>query len=304
MEKPDPLPQGPTYTVHLNIDRELVDEEDLPMTMAQSSSNDLYAVQVYKKSGSNYPKYAYGIFDDENAMTLELPAGATYKIEMTLVPNGATTIAKGANGGYMEPFVIGGFGSGPGKVTNEFTVAVSTYMSKLSTGYATVNEAGGAQTGYSRPPISRFYGVTDNFTPMGDANLTIELKWVAFGLTVIPEDFNEGSIEIDMEGAPKLTLTPDDPTAITKKTFTFEYSPGSDDWTTDDYSENIPMSIVWIKGDGSRTILRDKITPTSFKRRTEKVLRLPLGNAAGNKILISKDDEVFTDTDEEIIAPQ
>lgn len=304
MEKPDPLPQGPTYTVHLAVDRELIDEEDMPITMGQSSPNDLYAVQVYRKSGSNYPKYAYGIFDDENAMTLELPAGATYKIEMTLVSDGATTIAQGANGGYMEPFVIGGFGSGPGKVTNEFAAAASTYMSKLSTGYATVNEAGGMQTGYNRPQISRFYGITDNFTPTGDANLTIALKWVTFGLTVIPEDFNEGSIEIEMEGAPKLTLTPADPTAITKKPFTFEHPLGADDWTTDNYSEDIPMSIVWIKGNGSRVVLRDKTAPTTFKRRIEKILRLPLGNADGNKVIISKDDEIFTGTDEEIIAPQ
>lgn len=303
MDKPDPLPQGPTYTVHLNIDREFVDEEDMPMTMAQSSSNDLYAVQVYKKSGSNYPRYAYGIFDNENAMTLELPAGATYKIEMTLVSDGATVIAKGTNGGYLEPFLIGGLGSGGGKVTNEFTLATSTYMSKLSTGYATVNEVGGIQTSYIRPSLSRFYGVTDNFTPTGDANLTIALKWVTFGLTVIPEGFNEGTIEIEMDGAPKLTLTPTDPAAITKKPFTFDHSLSSEDWTADNYSEDIPMSIVWIKGDGSRTVLRDKTAPTTFKRRVEKVLRLPLGNADGNKVVISKDDETFTSSEEEVIAP-
>lgn len=303
MEKPDPLPQGPTYTVHLTVDRELVGEEDMPMTMTQTSPNDLYAVQVYRKSGSNYPRYAYGIFDNENAMTLELPAGATYKIEMTLVSDGVTQIAKDDKGGYMEPFIIGGFGSGGGKVTNEFTLATSTYMSKLSTGYATIAEAGGTQTGYNRPPLSRFYGVTDNFTPTGDASLTIALKWVTFGLTVIPEDFNEGSIEIEMEGAPKLTLIPSDPTAVTKKPFTFDHSLSSDDWTADSYSEDIPMSIVWIKGDGSRIVLRDKTAPTTFKRRVEKVLRLPLGNADGNKVVISKDDETFTGTEEEIIAP-
>lgn len=302
-DKPDPLPQGPKYTIHLAIDRELVDEEDMPMTMAQSSPNDLYAVQVYRKSGSNYPRYAYGIFDNENTMKLELPGGATYKIEMTLVSNGAVTIARDINGGYLEPFNIGGFGSGGGKVTNEFTVATSTYMSKLSSGYATVNETGGTQAGYNRPPLSRFYGVTDNFTPTGDASLTIALKWVTFGLTVIPEDFNEGSIEIEMEGAPKLTLTPDNPTAITKKPFTFDHSLSSDDWTADSYSEDIPMSIVWFKGDGTRVVLRDKTAPTTFKRRVEKILRLPLGNSDGNKVVISKDDETFTGSEEEIIAP-
>lgn len=302
-DKPEPLPGGPKYSIRLNIDRErTINEENEPLTMVKGVPYDLYAVQIYKKGlNNNYSKYAYGIFDNENDMFVELPAGATYKIEMTMVPDGASVIAKGENGGYLEPFATGGFGAGPGKVTNEFKTSVSSYIVKLNSGYAVLGQSGGQQTGFNRPPISRFYGVVDNFTPDADTELTMELKWVCFGLTVVPEDFTEGTIEIEMESAPKLTVTPDDPTAVTKKIFTFDHSLNSEDWTAPDYSESIPITVTWIKADGTRVVFRPASTPTTVKRKQNKIFRIPCGDGPHGNLTITKEDEILTD-DVEIIA--
>lgn len=306
LDKPDPLPQGPTYSIKLNIDRErTIDEEDEPLTMVKGAPCDLYAVQVYKKGiTGSYGKYAFGIFDNENDMVLDLPAGSTYKIEMTMVPNGASVIAKGENGGYREPFMISGFEAGPGKVTNKFTVSSSSYLTKLNSGYATLIGNNSETVGYNLPPISRFYGVADNFSPSEDTRLTIGLKWVCFALTVIPDGFTEGSIEIEMEGAPKLTVKPDSPSAITKKIFTFDHSLDTDEWMDDNYSETVPTRITWVKSDGSRKILRDKSTPTIFKRRYNKIFPIPCGDTApeGN-ITINKEDEILIDEVETIARP-
>lgn len=306
MDKPDPLPEGHKYSVKLNIDRELtLNEEDEPLTMVKGAPYDLYAIQVYKKGISGkYGKYAYGIFDNENDMVLELPAGSTYKIEMTMVPNGASLIAKGENGGYLEPFSLGGFNAGPGKVTNVFNVSVSTYINKMDSGFATLSRQGAEAIGFNRPPISRFYGVIDNFTPSEDTGLTFNLKWVCFALTVVPEGFTEGSIEIEMEGAPKLTVKPDDPTAITKKVFTLDHSLSSDDWTADDYSESVPIEVTWIKADGTRKVFRPADTPTIIKRRYNKIFPIPCGNTTpeGN-ITVDKEDEILIDEVDTLARP-
>lgn len=306
MDKPDPLPEGPKYSIKLNIDRELtLNEEDEPLTMVKGAPYDLYAIQVYKKGiTGNYSKYVYGIFDNENDMVLELPAGSTYKIEMSMVPNGALWIAKGENGGYLEPFTLGGYNAGPGKVTNAFTVSVSTYLNKLNSGYSSLKQEGAESTGFNRPPISRFYGVIDNFTPSEDTQLTFNLKWVCFALTVVPEGFTEGSIEIEMEGAPKLTVKPDDPTAITKKVFTLDHSLSSDDWTADDYSESVPIAVTWIKADGTRKVFRSADTPTIIKRRYNKIFPIPCNDTTpeGN-ITINKEDEILIDEVETLARP-
>lgn len=304
MDKPDPLPQGPTCSVRLKIDRErMLDESDEPLAMVKGAPHDLYAVQVYQVSGIAEAKRAYGIFDNENDMNLELETDKTYKIEMTMVPDGASLIAKGENGGYQNPFIIKKLTKEtPGEITNQFIYTSNPYIYKLNSGYAVINQEDGESTGYNRPPISRFYGVADNFTPTGDTELAIDLKWVCFGLTVVPRDFTEGHIEINMEHAPLLTITPDNPDAVTKKIFTFEHSLSSEDWTADDYSENIPIAITWFKSDGTSIVFRDIATPTSIKRKVNKIFSIPCGNdgPAGN-IAIDKEDEILVD-DEEIIA--
>lgn len=302
MDKPEPLPDGPKYTIRLNIDRERISEEDSPLTMVKGYPNDIYAVQIYKKVINNYSKYAYGIFDDQSGMSVELPAGATYKIEMTMVPDGASVIAKDDNGGYREPFLLGGFNAGPGKVTNEFVVGIGNYINLLNSGYAVLAGQEAEANGYNRPPVSRFYGVTE-ITPSENTDLTIHLKWVCFGLTVVPEDFTEGSLEIEMDGAPKQTVTPDNPTAITKRIFTFEHSLSSDDWTADDYSESIPTTITWIKGDGSRLTLREPSAPITYKRKYNKQLRISCAEEDNNKVTITKEDETLIDDEEIVVHP-
>lgn len=303
LDKPDPLPEGPTCTVRLIVERERIGEEDTPMSGVKSSPNDLYAVQIYQLGTQNYGKYAYGIFTNPENMEIDLPVDGTYRIEISLVSDGAAVIAKGINGGYLEPFTTGGIGRGPGKVTDRFGIGSLSYMSKLNTGYAVSNGLDGAANGYDRPPVSRFYGMVDNFTPGNNASLTVELKWVSFGLTVVPQNFDEGSIEIAMDGAPKLTVTPDNSTTITKRIFTFDHSDkDTEDWRMDNYSESIPTQITWIKSDGTRIVLRSESNPITFKRKYNKQLTINCGAGDNSKVTISKEDETLIDGDSETIA--
>lgn len=300
LDKPDPLPEK--YTVQLLLDREDIVERDEPLTLTKASSKDLYAVQIYKKGSINYSRYAYGIFDDESRMSLELELGSTYKIEVSVVPNGKGLIAKGENGGYQNPFLVGGFSGTPGKITNEFILATTNYIDEINVGKAVVNEEGGKKTEYARPPIERYYGVVKNYRPERGGTLTIPLKYVCFGLTIVPEDFTEGSIEVKMEGAPTFTLTPDDPTAVTKKIFTFDNFMGND-WTADDYSEDIPIAITWTKGDGSKIQFSKSMTSYTITRKMNKILTLLCSNAGQGSLVLERENDTLVDDPETLEQP-
>lgn len=303
LDKPDPLPTGTTCTVQLSPKHESgLTESDEPLTMA-TGAKDLYAIQVYKKGTINEVKYAYGIFDNEDDMQLELSAGTTYRIEICMIEKGTSRIAQDDNGGYHEPFVLSGASGGPGKITNQFTESMMQGLKTLTTGYAYVNQEGAEAAGYNRAPVSRYYG-TAEITPTEDTRLTIDLKWVCFGLTVEPTDFTEGRIEVEMEGAPLLTVTPDAPNAVTKQIFTFDHSLSSDDWTADDYSEEVPISITWIKDDGSKVHFRYATDPTTIKRKTNKIFQISCGSSSSDvNMTITKEDPILTDEVETLALP-
>lgn len=304
-DKPAPVPTSQTYTVRLGVTREhTIQEEEEPMTTLKTAPTDLYGIQVYKKGVSMYSKYAYGIYDNADDIYLELEAGSTYKIEMTLVPNGKNRIAAGVNGGYLEPFVIGGFNGGPGTVTNLMTTTVSNYLGGLANGYTVISTADGGSVGYNRPPVSRFYGVVEEFTPTNDAQLTLDLKWVCFGLTIVPDGLTDGHIDVAMEGAPTLTVTPDNPNAVTKQIFTFDHSLSTTDWRADDYSESVPITVTWVKADGTRVLFRDGTTPTILKRKINTIFPLTLTDEnSHSNVTINREEEILTDQVEVIVRP-
>ena len=107
-----------------------------------------------------------------------------------------------------------------------------------------------------------------------------------------------------MEDAPTLTVTPENPDAVTKQIFTFDHSLSSDDWRADDYSESVPISVTWVKSDGTRIVFRDQSTPTTLKRKINTILSLSLGEETSNSnVTINREEEILTDQVEVIVRP-
>lgn len=302
LDRPSPLPPGPSCHVQLQVEREVVAEQDRPLradrTATRAEGKDLYAVQIYKGS----IKYAYGIFDDPSRMKLELEIGKIYRIEVTVVEQATAIIASGGNSTYGAPFDLGGTGKGPGKVTNQFTKTMTTSLNNLTQGEATLS-AGTVPQSYTRPPVSRFYGCLDGISPETDTHLTIPLKWVCFALSVQPQDFQEGTLEIEMEGAPKLTIPAGEPGAVTKKTFCFSHTdPSAGEWQDDDYQESIPTTIRWIKADGTVRILREN-HPFVFTRKHEKILHVICSDSPSDQLFLDKESTTLQPESPEIIHP-
>lgn len=303
-DKPDPIPTGREYTIQLALDRERVDIEGSPLSAVKGKPNDIYAVQIWEKKQIDqalYTRYAYGIFDDEAALEVTLPEGSYYKIEVTMVPNAMSVIAKDADGKYQAPFTTSGINGGNNAPTNQFTLSKSLYLNNINIGNSVLADG----TSYTRPDISRFYGVTDNFSPTGNATLRIGLKWVVFGLTVIPENMSGGSIKVEMDGAPTMTIRSDDPTSISQKIFTFKHTDPKSDWCADNYTESIPLTLTWTKSDGSEQVLRAASDPILFKRRQECIIRVDLSadNGSADGVIVTKEDETLTSSDEIVINP-
>lgn len=301
LDRPDPLPQGPVYSVLLDLEKESVEEHDRPIGATKAEEKDIYAVQVYK----GLLKYAYGIFDDPAQMRLELEEGKSYKIEVTVIERATALLASAGSGMYGAPFDLGGVGAGPGKITNTFIknkTGSNVGMNNLTKGTTALPEGNGVKE-YDRPPVSRFYGVVEGIQPEEGMRIKIPLKWVCFALTVQPQDFLEGTLEIEMEGAPKLTIAAGEPEAVTQKVFCFAHLTKSDgDWREEEYQETVPTTIRWIKADGTEVLLREN-APFIFKRKFEKILQVVCGDEPNDGLLTEKEEVTLQPEEPEIIRP-
>ena len=283
MDRPEPLPEGPLCGVRIEPGKEKIEELDRPLDETKTDAKDLYAVQVYKGA----IKYAYGIFDNPDQMNIELEEGKTYRIEVTAVERATAAIAT-ENGAYGAPFDLGGTGKGPGKVTNRFTKTMTTGMNCLNRGTASIPE-GNTIEAYDRPPLSRYYGAVEGIRPEEGMRIAIPLKWVCFALTVQPQDFREGTLEIEMEGAPKLSITAGGTESVTKRIFSFAHPDATaGDWSEEGYQETVPTTIRWIRADGTEQLLRNAY-PFLFTRKYEKILHIICSDEPGDGIQLDKE---------------
>lgn len=289
------------YHIKLGVTTESISIIPSPMSnRTKGYPNDLYAIQVrHKQSGSSlYSNFGFGLFTDPDLIELDLSSDKSYIIEVTMIPDGLDLIAKNATGGYLKPFTMSGIGKST-DVTNEFTTENMYRFNALEKGTTDLAD-GDSYVSYQRPNISRYYGIIEDFSPSADGILAMELKWVVFGITVLPENFTEGKILIEMDGAPDIEITPDHPNKIEKELFTFENGAG-ENWHNDGYQEAIPMNIIWKKeGQPDKYLLTKSDSPTPvFVRKHEHTITIRLaGNAGGdNDIeLTTEDDELLPGT--------
>ncbi len=193
---------GEEVNVTLNLTGDfLVDVSQEPITKA--SSDDLYAVNVYRGSGTNPSAYASGLFDDVSAMNVTLLSVYKYKFTCCLIKNGKLIMKHGKSfgseeAGYGFPFQRGtGDNIRPTTVENEF---------KYSTSFSGLSAGGVHDSSVSTPTTSnaklyalalRYYGEKSNYTPVHNGVVEIELKRVTFGVQFEVQGLREGSLVIN-----------------------------------------------------------------------------------------------------------
>ncbi len=114
---------------------------------------------------------------------------------------------------------------------------------------------------FDRPNVDRFFGNTKDYIPVQGGTVNIDMKRVSFGAKFVAKDFTEGKVEINVEGAPTLTL---DAAKGREVQDIISFKDLESAYSSTEYIENIPVNIVWVKTDNVRVpIASEKV---AFKR--------------------------------------
>ena len=292
-------PTEPEYvTVSLGLNVEL-DYEYEPLTRAEEN-NDLYGIQVYSTpypatEDAVWTKFAYGLFDNTDNLTIKLIRGYEYKFVATMVKDGKGKIDMTKDGSYDQPFMhhsdyIGNMTWTP--------ISMTFFYDQL--GYYFL-DSGSTQLKngdlYYRPNVDRYYGELEGYIPGdNDSKATIELKRTSFGAKYIAKgDYAEnGTLEILMESAPQLNLNLAESNEASE-IYTFRDVRAA--WLDENYTETASVTLRVAYSDGSTAPLgTHNIT---FKRNTTTVVNVDLsvGGENGVGFVITEEGEMPEDSE-------
>ena len=278
-------PTEPEYvTVSLGLNVEL-DYEYEPLTRAEEN-NDLYGIQVYSTpvpatENAEWTKYAYGLFDNVDNLTIKLVRGYEYKFVATMVKDGKDKV-EFWDGGYCDPF-------------NSQRTPTSSSSTPISTSFI-YGQLGMSFLGgpYSNEylNVDRYYGELEGYIPGdNDSKATIELKRHGFGAKYIAKgDFAEnGTLEILMDHAPQLNLNLAESNEVSE-IYTFRNIRAA--WLDENYTETVPVTLRIAYSDGTSAPLGTH--DITFKRNTTTVVNVDLteGGDSGVGFVVTEGGEM------------
>lgn len=268
-------PTEPEYvTVSLGLNVEL-DYEYEPLTRAEEN-NDLYGIQVYSTpipatEGAEWTKFAYGLFDTTDNLTIKLVRGYEYKFETIMVKDGKDKV-RSSTGRYHGPFnhehATNGYSDTP--------LSTSFIYGKLGMrewGESGINE-------YLN--VELYYGELEGYIPGdNDSKATIELKRTSFGAKYIAKgDYAEnGTLEIIMGNAPQLNLSLAESNEVSE-IYTFRDVRAA--WLDENYTQTISVLLRIAYSDGTSAPLGTY--DITFKRNTTTVVNVDLSVGGENGV--------------------
>lgn len=257
------------YMVSLGFSGEITEISESPLR--STVGNDLYGIQVYampNQGSSDYKPYAYGLFDDKASMTIKLLEGYKYKFVSSMVVDGKSRLLFEANGCY-SPF----YTNERTPLNNTFTYSSSKEMTVLSHGSAYLINP---KSIFNRPNLDRYHGQIEGYIPSDNGSVSINMKRVVFGVKVEVEGITDGQVKISLSEAPDLYI--DYPATEIQEVFTFRnLNTNPTNWTNDNYSETITLSVNWLKADGAEVPIATQ--DVVFKRNMLTTIRVKVNDA-------------------------
>lgn len=265
-----------TIPVSIGFTGEVLNVSELPLARA-NASKDWYYFQVYSKPEDeqydNYTYYAYGFFDNKNDMVINLKSGYKYKFDVGMCLKAEEKVR------YFSLV-----NSGWARIGNTFMVSSSEHVRYMYQGYLYM-----ADDQYDRPDIDRFFGEVKDYTPKEGGTVEINMKRVSFGAKFVAKNFDSGSLEINVEGAPTINLTATDGSEV-EKIISFDRVEAAY-LAEGEYSESIPVNIVWVKTDNTRVPIANQ--NVAFKRNKLMVVEFEVKeNTSGNSIDIKANETI------------
>lgn len=279
--------EGKEVTVSLKFKGEISTSES-PLTRA--SGNDLYGIQVYE----NGEEYANGLFDDLDKIKINLHEGNTYKFVVLLVKDGKDVVGYSSWYGYYH-YPYQGM-----SVENSFSLDTSDYGMYFKEGEICVPNNSGSSDFIKYPKARFYYGELDNYAPSVNGTANIELKHTSFGLRCEISGVTDGTVSVNIKND---TRTFFENTAITEDFVSDEaifafYDTYSAWLYADSYTENLTVSVSWLRGVGVTQDLGSKTI--QVKRNTMNVVRIQLGSDDGDAGVGITTEEETEMTEEEV----
>ena len=251
---------------------------EAPITKA-GDEKDWYAFQVYYRvAGSNngYSNYAYGFFDNKNDMIINLKNGYEYKFDVCMVLGASTRVYSFAT--Y----------SGWAGIKNSFVISSSESVRYMYSGYLYMYYPTYAP--YDRPRVDRFMGRTEGYVPTEGGVVSIDMKRVSFVAKFVPKNFVSGSLEISIEGAGTMTMRAGSDSEC-QDFISFKYTGNALDavLNNEEYSESVPVNVVWVKEDGVRSPIANQ--NVTFKRNVLTTVEFEVKeSSASNSFSLTSND--------------
>ena len=266
-EQPTPTePEYVTVSLGLNVGLDYGYE---PLSRAEEN-NDLYGIQVYSTpipaaENAEWTKYAYGLFDTTENLTIKLVRGYEYKFETIMVKDGKDKVELYSSG-YWEPFL---HETSPRNYSST-PLSISFIYDKLGM------HPWGDENLSDYLNVELYYGELVGYVPGdNDSKVTIELKRTSFGAKFIAKgDYAEnGSLEIIMGDDPKphLTLNLAEGNEVSG---IFSFRKVRAAWIDENYTETVPVLLRIAYSDGTTAPLGTH--DIAFKRNITTVVNVDL----------------------------
>ena len=284
-------PEYVTVSLGLNVG---LDYGYQPLSRAEEN-NDLYGIQVYSTpvpatENAEWTKYAYGLFDSTDNLTVKLVRGYEYKFVATMVKDGKNKVECLTDGTYWVPF------NHESEKTSGSIVYKGTPLSESFT-YGQLGMSLERLTFIDYLTAELYYGELEGYIPGdNDSKATIELKRVSFGAKYIAKgDFAEnGTLEILMNGAPQLNINLAEGNEVSE---IYTYKEVRAAWLDENYTVTKPVNLRIAYSDGSTAPLgTHNIT---FKRNITTVVNVDLsvGGDSGVGFVVTGDGEMPEDSE-------
>ena len=269
------LPLTPkVYHVNLAFAGEVANEVEVsrdPLSKAgEVDTNDIYIINVYHKPPleSGYSKYAYGVFDRLENMSLDLYEGTLYQFKATLIKDGKDKLKM-----YYDNTFHWGGDNKTAELENQFIIGdwdFVSYDADRGPIYVKINDV---DVEYQKmPKWIRYYGELTDYEPSENAIVSINLFKAICGVKINVTGLTEGTLNFNMNYASGITIQSD---SLYTPDVIYQCANGVSLGSmitainnSESYRIRNRTSITWTDATGSRSvkILDEEITYTRLER--------------------------------------
>ena len=258
-----------------------------PLTRSEAN-NDLYGIQVYSTpipatENAQWTKFAYGLFDSTDNLSIKLIRGYEYKFVARMVKDGKDKVEHYVSGAYAGPF------SHELEPNSSTATLISTSFIYGNLGMNYLHKNGNGDFYHN---AESYYGELEGYIPGdNDSKATIELKRTSFGVKYIAKgDYAEnGTLEIMMNSATQLNINLAESNEVSE-IYTFKNVRAA--WLDENYTETVPVALRIAYSDGTSAPLGTH--DITFKRNTTTVVNVDLtvGGDSGVGFVVSGSGEM------------